>query len=189
MAKRVSIKGRGADLFFGDYTPPNRETPPSGLSENKTANEIVPTVASSPSAKKNALKPDSKIARMPERSFDRLPERQKEGREVSKNARPPEYQKERPVSPDVDDVTSEALDAIWSDLKELATVKNSFRYSEQEITALTDVVYALFRQYRVRVSKQDLARLGLNFVLWDFECRGEKSLLVQFVERMQRKAA
>jgi hypothetical protein len=41
--KRVSLKGRGADIFFGDYTPPGLEVDPKRDSKPSVQHDVTPS--------------------------------------------------------------------------------------------------------------------------------------------------
>jgi hypothetical protein len=80
-----------------------------------------------------------------------------------------------------------ALDGdVWTRVDASATITSSFRYTEAELTALTDVLYEVGKQYGARVTKQDVARLALNAVLDDYHQRGPGSLLGQLAARRRR---
>ena len=80
-------------------------------------------------------------------------------------------------------ISSVILDAIWRDLAEQATVTNAFRYTHEELGQLTDAIYELGKEYGTRVTKQEVARLGLNAILTDYQIRGPDSLLSTFIAR------
>ena len=83
-------------------------------------------------------------------------------------------------------IPSGALDRVWRLVAEPATLPNAFRYTDQELTTLADVLYDVGKRHRVKVSKQDIARLGLNAVLQDYQERGDDSLLAELVRRKKR---
>ena len=73
-------------------------------------------------------------------------------------------------------------------MSEQATLANTFRYTDQDLTWLGDALYEITRRHRVKLTKQDIARLGLNAVLWDYRVHGDASLLGAFVKRKQRQS-
>ena len=75
---------------------------------------------------------------------------------------------------------------VWDSLEEPATITNSFRYTDAELSALTDVLYQIGKQQGAKLSKQEVARLGLNVVLDDYQRRGPASLLGQLAARRRR---
>jgi hypothetical protein len=78
------------------------------------------------------------------------------------------------------------LDSLWLALSARATVTNAFRYTQQDLSWLTDALYELGKRHRVKLTKQDVARLGLNAVLWDYRLHGDASLLGEFAIRRKR---
>jgi len=83
-------------------------------------------------------------------------------------------------------VLREVPDDVWDSLEEPATITNSFRYTDAELSALTDVLYQVGKQQGAKLSKQEVARLGLNVVLDDYRRRGSGSLLGQLATRRRR---
>jgi hypothetical protein len=192
VVKRVSLKGKGADLFFGDYTPSGA---PEGISPSEQPNSALPQPTSaeasdttfpspvvdpnevpSPNAiraRKNARKKESTLARMQEGG--RKPAVERAGKNAEVKAEPQSA------------LAQQLFEGIWPSLAEPATLTNAFRYTEQELTGLNDVAYEVTKAHRVKLSKQDIARLGLNAVLWDYRARGEESLVSQFVRRRKQQ--
>jgi len=68
-------------------------------------------------------------------------------------------------------------------VSERATVTNAFRYTERELSWLTDAIYEVFKRYGTKLTKQEVARLGLAAVLLDYQERGDASLLAQLAAR------
>jgi hypothetical protein len=92
----------------------------------------------------------------------------------------------RPATPP-DELPAELVEAVFDHVLEPAAITNSFRYTEQELSWLNDAIYEVTRRHRVRLSKQDIARFGLNIVLWDYRLRGDASLLGELVKRKGRQ--
>jgi hypothetical protein len=67
-----------------------------------------------------------------------------------------------------------------------AAIANTFRFTEEELARLEDVIYALTKSQRSKFSRQDVIRLGLNLALWDYEARGDASLLAQAAARRKQ---
>ena len=172
MARRVSMKGKGADLFFGEDAPkplqPTLEpaTPPASTPP-ETATQA--SESASMHAVLQARKQESKKASLP----------------VSKPARTQAHAAAtQPATPAPAD---DALQAIWNDVASQASITNSFRYTTHDLTRLGDILYEVSKRHGVKLTKQDVARLGLNLVLWDFETQGDASLLSQFALRRKRQ--
>lgn len=163
MARRVSVKGKGADLFFGEHDAETVSSLTEGDGETASPPPPVSPRSASPTRTSN------------------------EGRErpdkttiiqASKQASKQEHETQQGTA---------TLADVWESVASAASVTNSFRYTEHELTWLADVLYAVSKQHGVRLTKQDVARLGLNVVLQDYEARGDASLLAAFAERKKQR--
>lgn len=165
MPRRVSMKGKGAEIFFGDYSasPPDPRT--TDEPERAAAPPLPPAARASEQERILATKQESMHTRT---------------RKIK--------QAITPADPATDATTPAAvLNGIWRDLTERATVTNAFRYTDRELEALTDALYAVHKRHGVKLSKQEVARLGLNAVLWDYREHGETSLLAELIRRRKRQ--
>jgi hypothetical protein len=188
MAKRVSLKGKGADIFFGDYTPASPGADPA-------AESVVPATdrpAERPAGSSNplpALDP-SLLSSSQDNTPSPTPtgDRQASVQE-SKRARKQDGLQAATELADQPgaDLSATVAQAIWQRINEPATITNSFRYTEEELSTLTDVLYDIGKRHGAKLSKQDVARLGLNFVLREYQDRGEASLLGQLALRRKRQ--
>jgi hypothetical protein len=75
---------------------------------------------------------------------------------------------------------------VWDLVAEQATITNAFRYTDHDLTTLADVLYDITKRHRVKISKQDAARLGLNVVLLDYQQRRDASFLGELARRKKR---
>ena len=152
MVKRVSMKGKGADIFFGGDT---------ALSRAEVSPADVPPTGAVPQPQLVNI-PDEQPS-MQERKHASMQERKQLATPVDQPAStllPPEI-----------------LESIWQDISHRATITNAFRYTDRELSQLTDAIYEISKRHEVKLTKQDIARLGLNAVLWDYRARGDASLL------------
>jgi len=187
--KRVSMRGRGADIFFGDYDAPSAPPlsaddpalgPPAAIDTPLPV--PVSPVAGSDEGHQTATPPD-------EVPTDQASEQATEqaSRRLSKQASNKASKADAPAaSPAGAALDPDVLGFLWENLVEQATLANTFRYTEQELDWLADALYAITKRHRAKLTKQDIARLGLNAVLWDYRVRGDASLLGEFVRRRQR---
>lgn len=157
--RRVSVQGRGADLFFGDDPTPASTTPP-------TEAEEPAAVTSEETVEQPPAQPTEQPLEQPVEAM--APAR----KQASKNGSAPEAL-----------ISYAILEAIWRDVAEQATVTNSFRYTHDELAQLNDAIYELRKEHGIKITKQDVARLGLNAILTDYQIRGEQSFLSEFVAR------
>lgn len=58
-------------------------------------------------------------------------------------------------------------------------VHNSYRFTPDELDALRDVVYELEVKRGIKITKNDLVRLGLNWVMEDYRSNGKQSVVAQ----------
>jgi hypothetical protein len=172
MVRRVSLKGKGAEIFFGDNpATPQADAPapaaPSGLPDVTSTASDDHSPSSVRTARLQASKQASKRASQP----------------ADKNASTQERK------PDGDAVVALAdiLPAIFEQVAGRATISATFRYTDSELTRLTDALYDVTKRHRVKLTKQDVARLGLNAVLWDHETRRNQSLLTQLALRKKHE--
>ncbi len=192
MAKRVSLKGKGADLFFGDYTP----APPEAESAAEPVAPAADAPGADPTVSNNQLAhPDpSPLSATNAESPSLLPDNDQQARkQASQPARKHGRVQGATASvasadqPDADPSTS-TVQRVCDRVNEPATITNSFRYTEEELSTLTDVLYDIGKRRGAKLTKQDVARLGLNFVLQDYEARGEASLLGQLALQRKRQS-
>lgn len=163
MARRVSVKGKGADLFFGEYD----------------AETTVPTTV--PTDDEEPAPPPAAAHNMPP-----APVADEHTRRPVKQARM-QASKHASKQECTDGQLAVVLADVWESVASAAGTTNSFRYTDHELAWLTDVLYAVSKRHGVRLTKQDVARLGLNVVLRDYEARGDASLLAAFAERKKQR--
>lgn len=183
MARRVSLKGKGADLFFDDRPPgvADREQDVDGV----TPDTAEPTSTGEDEASVHGELPatNNGVA-APDLTRHGVAEPMDRGGAEDPNTAEPE------PSSDHGSVTAEFepefLDTMWERLISQATNSNSFRYTTPELDELNDALYQVSKEERVRLTKQDIARLGLNAVLWDYRQRGGDSWLRQFARRKRQ---
>jgi len=225
VAKRVSLKGKGADIFFGDYAPP-------GMSASESPATDAPVVDSSSTAPPEKERSQAgvglstttatdaagpvvesaadPVAQLDVQTISPRPKTGAESKKASKNERllaikPARIQvsKQSGVQassldtemPSVDnpDVAGDAIGSpeidpdVWMRVDMPATITNSFRYTEAELSTLTDVLYEIGKQHGAKLTKQDVARLGLNVILDDYRHRGADSLLGKLAARRRQR--
>jgi hypothetical protein len=181
--KRVSVKGMGADLFFEGKMPaapeasalttttPTEEAPSSPA--ELLATEMPTEIPAVPSTQETA----SKQASLQTSTLN--------SKHVSKQASKPAS---IPASLAPGGFSEEAVSELAQRLAEPATILNSFRYTREELDTLAEVVYQLSRRWEPKLSKQDIARLGLEFILWDWNKRQNQSVLGMLAGKRKRKS-
>jgi hypothetical protein len=151
MSERISISGKGRELFFGD--------------DDQTRPEVdAPNVDATQKATSRAGLPPSNPATMP----------------------PSAHSTMRAVQKPLDD--SESLrNRLRDQLDDEHGLHYSYRFSRQEIEALRDTVYELEAKRGLRVTRNDVVRLGLEWIIDDYRARGRDSLLTQVMSGPWRR--
>lgn len=157
--RRISLKGKGADLFFGEYTPDASEVAPPSEQE---ASSVESAVTATPSIEP-VLAPSSDHASTPasERASNR----------ASKRA---STLKEEP----------RVIEAIRKVVKRPGKEVVYVRLTPEEKGQLADVVYTYKRQ-GIRTSDNELGRIAINGLLADYRAHGEQSLLAQVLAALE----
>jgi hypothetical protein len=143
VAKRVSLQGKGVELFFGGAR---------GATEQ-------PTAARAAAAESGLHADPPGASRQP--------------------AAPTRARTHAPIqtSPDSEDAIFRAL----AEKQRLAS--STFRFQPEELEQLDEVFDELNRARPRRVSKNDIVRLGLLWVLRDYEANGGNSLVGRLLQR------
>ncbi len=184
MARRVSIKGKGADIFFGDYTA-GRDQPSTAPTPPETRRDLPSGAVPPASDAKEATKPATFQASKQEGGAS-TQEKKEGGKQAEKQARRPGLAPGSGEEQPGYVLDARFVDALDEELREQATITNSFRYTDQELELLGDVLYELGKRHGGTFSKQDIARLGLVLLLRDFRRQGAESLLAQLAKRRRR---
>ncbi len=186
MAKRVSLKGKGADLFFGDYPPPS---PPAPADE---ADGVAPadpgaepdvsrppamaaetTDDATPLLAPEAVPPSPARARTPRRPAEQPPEPSKLARKrVSELASNPANDED------------ERIEAIRQVVKTPGREVSFVRLSPGEKGELADVVYTYKRQ-GLKTTETEINRIAINSLLADYRTNGEQSVLAKVLAALR----
>jgi len=148
VSERISIAGKGKELFFGGDDEPqaNSETNPPEMAATHPDTQ-PPTNPASQQASKTATMPPSAHGAM------------------------------RAVEPPFDD--SALVRRLRDQLDEEHSLHYSYRFTRDEIEALRDAVYELEAKRGLRVTRNDIVRLGLEWIIDDYKSHGNESLLVR----------
>lgn len=166
MGNRISLKGRGADIFFGPSAeiPHPAEAPPSVA-------EPMPSVATMPTSSRPENHPEQSA---PAESLQVTEQVRKQASlQTSKLA-----SKQGGSNAQVEKSLEKKLAAV---LTTDARKANTFRYTQEELDAIRDTVYRLETVYGRKIDKNDVVRIALNWLISDFEDYQEASLLVRIL--------
>lgn len=148
MSERISIAGKGKELFFGSDEQPRANSEPNP--PDMTATHHVTQGATDP-----ASQPSSGPATMPSSAHGAM----------------------RAVVPTSND--SELVRRLRDRLDGEHSLHYSYRFARDEIEALRDAVYELEAKRGLRVTRNDIVRLGLEWIIDDYRTHGKESLLVR----------
>ena len=169
MPKRVSLKGKGAELFFGEFptaAEANVEAAapqlPAELQMEVAANPqktvMAPSSTSAPTTSPTEAKPAARAR------TSRAPVRTKGAAGQSVHALP--------------SVDASAVEAIRQVIKVPGREVSYVRMTPEEKAQLSDIVYTYKRQGQ-KTSENELNRIAINYLLLDYHEHGEQSVLAR----------
>jgi hypothetical protein len=165
MPKRVSVKGKGADLFFGDFDPTGSAAQPTeSLPENGQSLEEVPKTsppaeaATQPSAGVSPAKSDSRRASRP----------------ASRSS----IKQESKLASVLASVDSKTIEAIRKVVKTQGREVSFIRLTPEEKAQVSDIVYTYKRQGQ-KTTENQINRIAINYLLHDYHEHGEQSVLAR----------
>lgn len=207
MVKRVSIKGKGADIFFGDYTPaqpqatPTNTEIPSSLSipKDDTDGSSTPDTPAMPPLPERvdtqeivqeetdeipsgmeqtqASKPEL-VQVLPAKKAG--PKRANDSMKATQHVRQPESPNASYHASMLAGASSEIIETIRKTVK-LAGKEVSFvRLTPAEKGQLIDIVYSFKRQGQ-RTSETEINRIAVNFMLLDYRANGANSIIAKVI--------
>ena len=170
MAKRVSLKGKGADLFFGDYTsdpPPGDRLAPDTSEPDGRMADGTPAPA------------DTLLVRNGIEPADGPTDAGAAPRPVTARAKARSHASKLASSNDAD-----AVEAIRKIVKTLGREVSFVRLTPEEKGALAEVVYAYKRQ-GIKTTENEINRIAINALLADYHAHGDASLLARVLAALR----
>lgn len=172
MPKRVSVKGKGAELFFGDFpeaaAAEPRPAPPAPLNgEVSEAAALLEDAVSEPSGADPA--PDAAPA--PREARAQVSPR---STRANRRARTPAGDLPRSLA----SVDASTVEAIRQVIKVPGREVSYLRLTPEEKAELADIVYTYKRQGQ-KTSETEINRIALNYLLLDYRDNGEQSVLAR----------
>lgn len=179
-SKRVSLKGKGADLFFGDYVPEQQPAPLPGDAPPPAAAPLPDDV---PTAAPAELAPDYPVEAAPAR-----PRRARQAATAASNGAPSPASKRASTlastGASIEAIEAEAIESIRKVVKDPGREVSFVRLSLAEKTQLGDIVYTCKRQGQ-KTTENEINRIGLNYLLWDYREHGEQSVLARVLAALR----
>ncbi|MDI6858830.1 MAG: hypothetical protein QME71_11020 [Dehalococcoidia bacterium] len=75
-----------------------------------------------------------------------------------------------------------ALRELRSLLKREHRIHNTFRYSQEELEAVRDIVYEMEVRWGKKLTRNDVMRAALDLIIEDFRARQQESFLARLFE-------
>lgn len=192
MAKRVSMKGKGADIFFGEYARDEAPAPETSLRE-------VPAPAANDSAVVSAGEHASSLASTLASELashhGAEPQPASEApKQTVRNARRGATTKAQPSTPPPDELRTmlvselvfyreAVIEQIRRTVKAPGREVSYIRLTPEEKAQLAKIVYG-FRSRGKKTTENEINRIAVNFLLLDYQANGEESLLVKVIDAL-----
>lgn len=179
-SKRVSLKGKGADLFFGG--PQADETHEEGQhQEPETIEQHTATRATTVLPEDNGSTPASPPLPI---SRQRRP-RNSAQRDMSPPNLPPAVSEDNSYRASmIASGDAEVIEVIRKVVKGTGREVSFVRLSPDEKGRLADIVYTYKRQ-GVKTSENEINRIAINLLLEDYDTNGEQSVLSRVLAALQ----
>jgi len=168
VSQRISISGKGKELFFGaddQRTQVNPESSGPNVAATGHAVEEEPRRSGIPAEPANS--PPQAPARQP----------------ASEQASSPSSQRARSQPQEPRQSPAAGFDGQRRRLRELVFREHpkhgGYRFAQDELDALRDIEYELEVRRGIKVTKNDIVRLSLNHLIEDYRQRPDDSLLVE----------
>lgn len=184
-SKRVSLKGKGADLFFGDYTPSDSTStdPPDGrtvpeLDEQPVSLALPSTTLEEPEAAARATA-GLRIAHDP-KTMDIAEPRTERKRTSTISSNHASKQSHRPVSTPHSDIVLDPtiIEALRRAVREPGREVAYVRLTPEEKVQIADIAYSYKRRGQ-RTTENEIYRIAINHLLHDYHQHGDASVLAQ----------
>jgi len=172
MPKRVSLKGKGAEIFFGDYpTVAEVDTdalPATAPLDGGPGQPAIP--ADAPAT--NSLAQPAPVAEPPSPPPRATPSR-RSARPNSNTSKPPSE-----LASTLASVDASTVAAIRQAIKVPGREVSYVRVTPEEKADLADIVYTYKRQGQ-KTSENEINRIAINYLLLDYREHGQQSVLAR----------
>ena len=176
MAKRVSLKGKGADLFFGDYDPTQR---------SQTTADDAEEAISAPTDGAPAVPVPPAVDAQPLPSADRPTTTKRTRIQTTRRTQPAATEDEASDAASnhasmlaINENEREVVEAIRKVVKAPGREVSFVRLTAEEKAQLADIVYTYKRQGQ-KTSETEINRIAINYILADYHEHGERSILAR----------
>jgi hypothetical protein len=184
VAKRVSLKGKGAELFFGDYPEPPSPAP-AGSAGVDAAEVPARSNAATPAAARAASEntaPEVTATETATAAPGRPPRRRSASQLVSIGKRSNLIDSKLARAGDSDE--KEEVEAIRRVVKRPGREVSFVRLTPEEKGELAEVVYTYKRQGQ-KTTENEINRIAINALLADHRANGEQSILAKVLAALR----
>ncbi|MDP9356175.1 MAG: hypothetical protein M3R02_13015 [Chloroflexota bacterium] len=178
-SRRVSLRGKGADLFFGDYAPPNQAEamPPNDATVLLSpVSEDAPRSETPPAEDREVGQADKVSAAEQHSSRPRRSRRRATA--ASNGAKNSASTSDSTLAITSSSASAQTIDAIRKVVKTPGREVSFVRLTAEEKAQLGDLVYTFKRQGQ-KTTENEINRIALNYLLHDFHEHGERSVLAR----------
>jgi len=190
-SKRVSLKGKGADLFFGGEQaavsetnerevelspppPPAQDTPEaSSTAPEQPAPEVAPRAARPQRTRSRQTRSNGAEGTSRDMSPSTDPTAAQQAREQESNH-----------ASTLASFDGETIDTIRKVVKVVGRDVSFVRLSAEEKRRLGGIVYT-YKMQGIKTSENELYRIAINLLLEDYESNGEQSVLARVLAALQ----
>jgi|GEM_PF-1509976 len=187
-SKRISLKGKGADLFFGDYSP-TQSSPAEVLpDDDHTALEGLPEpilAAEAPPPTPTAA--PGEVAASIESESPRepaLPRRPAKPRETQSTSRVSDSRHASTIASSASNEQDATIATIRRTVRTVGKEVSFVRMTPEEKALLADIVYTYKRQGQ-KTSETEINRIAINALLLDYQEYGEQSVLARVLASLR----
>jgi hypothetical protein len=172
-SKRVSLKGKGAELFFGDYEPPNQPVPDAVDATDAPAPDLADSPAPALQAREDVL-PEATAEPAPQPRTPAKPSRRRSTPAPAERASNGAAELASTLASPDDEFIAAVRKVVKSPGKEVSFT----RLTPEEKSQLADIVYTYKRQGQ-KTSENEINRIAINSLLLDYKENGQHSILAR----------
>lgn len=194
MPKRVSLKGKGADIFFGEYgqdtvsaaaPPVEAQSPAPMTSDNDISKASNPASTLASSAERHLASNHRAVAITEDVEKPRRPRPSTRRTTATEVTPPTEYPNESQamLASELVFYRDQLIEQIRKTVKVPGREVSYIRLTPEEKAQLAKMVYG-FRSRGKKTTENEINRIAVNFMILDYQANGEDSLLVKVIDAL-----
>lgn len=194
MPKRVSLKGKGADIFFGEYgqdaasaaAPPVEAPSPAPMTSDNSISNASKTASTLASSNESSLPTNRRaVAITQDVEEPRRPRRSTRHTTATEVTQPTENSNESQMmlASELVSYGDQWIEQIRRTVKVPGREVSYIRLTSEEKAQLAKMVYG-FRSRGKKTTENEVNRIAVNFMILDYQTNGEDSLLVKVIDAL-----